>query len=201
MGPSSVMSIDNYWYYVVFVDDHSRLKYDFYHILMVFIKLVQTQFSCKIKIFQSDGVTEFVNYKVRSLFEENGTLHRLSCSYMPQQNGMVERKHRHIVETGLAMLFNTKLPPSFWLDAFSSAVYIINRLPTPILDGKSPFEILYLQPPNYNIFRAFGCHAFPYLRDDLEHKLALRRIPCIFIDYSPIYKGYRCLNPITHEFI
>ena len=47
-------------------------------------------------------------------------------SHTPQQNGRAERKHQHITETGLAMLFNAGAPASLWVDAFSSATYIIN---------------------------------------------------------------------------
>ncbi|GJW31652.1 retrovirus-related pol polyprotein from transposon TNT 1-94 [Tanacetum coccineum] len=159
-GPSPVESHDNFRYYIVFVDDHSRFswlyplsrKSDVYKAIEVFILFVQTQFSCKIKVFQSDGGTEFVNHRVRDLFEANGTLHRLSCPYTPPQNARAERKHRHIVETGLAMLFNANLPSIFWVDAFTSAVHIINRLPTKVLDGKSPFEMLYKRSPDYNTF-------------------------------------------------
>ncbi|KAJ9538664.1 hypothetical protein OSB04_031397 [Centaurea solstitialis] len=204
-GPSPVFSVDNYRYYVIFVDDFSRfswlyplkLKFEIYSALEVFMKFVQTQFSSKINVFQSDGGTEFLNHKVRTLFESNGTLHRVSCPYTPQQNGQAERKHRHVVETGLAMMFNAHLPSSYWVDAFSSAVYIINRLPTSTLQGKSPFELLYSQTPNYHTFRAFGCRVFPYLRDYSENKLSPRSLPCIFIGYSPKYKGYWCLDPVT----
>ena len=99
-GPALVSS-NGYLYYVVFVDDHSRFtrfyplkaKTGFYAVLESFIKLVQTQFSRKIKVFQSDGGTEFVNKIVRNIFAENGTLHQLSCPYTPQQNGRAERKH------------------------------------------------------------------------------------------------------------
>ncbi|KAI3719151.1 hypothetical protein L6452_20045 [Arctium lappa] len=204
-GPSPVLSVDHYRYYVAFIDDYSRFcwlyplrtKSEFYNALLIFMQFVQTHFSRKIKVFQSDGGTEFVNHRVRSLFDQNGTLHRLSCPYTPQQNGRAERKHRHIVETGLAMLFNSKLPASYWVDAFSSAVFIINRLPTTILDGKSPFELLYSQAPDYTTFRAFGCRVFPFLRDYSAHKLSPRSLPCIFIGYSPQYKGYRCLDPLT----
>lgn len=119
-GPSPVTTNENYRYYVIFIDDHSRftwfyplrLKSDFPNVLKAYMHLVQNQFSCKIKTFQSDGGTEFINHKVRALFEENGTFHRFSCPYTPQQNGRVEQ-HRHIVETGLSMLFNAHLPSSF----------------------------------------------------------------------------------------
>nr|KAJ0193381.1 hypothetical protein LSAT_V11C800390800 [Lactuca sativa] len=114
------------WFYPL------KTKSDFPTILDVFLKFVQTQFSCKIKVFQSDGGTEFLNHNVQRILTDNGTFHRVSCLYTPQQNGRVEHKHRHIVETGLAMMFNGHIPPSYWVHAFSSAVYIINRLPTPL---------------------------------------------------------------------
>ncbi|XP_022013008.2 uncharacterized protein LOC110912566 isoform X6 [Helianthus annuus] len=128
--PSPITSHEGYRYYVAFVDDFSRFtwlyplhtKAMFSTILTTFITFVQTQFSRKIKVFQSDGGTEFVNNQVKKIFQDNGTFHRLSCPYIPQQNGRVERKHRHIIETGLAMMFNAKVPSSYWVEAFSSAV-------------------------------------------------------------------------------
>ncbi|GJY96143.1 uncharacterized mitochondrial protein-like protein [Tanacetum coccineum] len=108
-----------------------------------------------------------------------------------------ERKHRHIVETGLAMLFNAHVPASYWVDAFTTATFIINRLPTPLLKNKSPFELLFNQHPQYDNFRTYGCQVFPYLRDYSQHKLEPRSILCIFIGYSLQHKGYRCLDPTT----
>ncbi|KAJ0781817.1 putative RNA-directed DNA polymerase [Helianthus annuus] len=204
-GPAPVCSKDGYRYYVSFVDDYSRFtwlyplktKTGFYAVLPVFINLVQTQCSRKIKIFQSDGGTEFVNQTVRKIFEDNGTFHRLSCPHTPQQNGRSERKHRHIVETGLAMLFNAHIPASYWVDAFTSATFIINRLPTPLLENKSPFELIFSQQPQYANLRTYGCQVFPYLRDYSKHKLEPRSISCVFIGYSTQHKGYRCLDPTT----
>lgn len=91
------------------------------------------------KNFQSDGGTEFTNLRVRTLLMQNGTHHRISCPYTPEQNTRAERKHCHITETGLAMLFNARVPARFWVDAFSATVYTINRLPTPLLQHKSPY--------------------------------------------------------------
>ena len=169
----------------------------FYEVLMAFLNLVQTQFSCKVKLFQSDGGTKFVNDRVRTLFLNNGTHHRLSCPYTPQQNGRAERKHRHITETGLAMMFNAQVPAFLWTSAFSSASYIINRLPTKLLGNKSPYELLFLSKPNYANFRVFGSCVYPYLRDYSSHKLDPRSKPCLFISYSTQYKGYRYLDIST----
>ncbi|KAJ0864428.1 putative RNA-directed DNA polymerase [Helianthus annuus] len=204
-GPAPLPSTDGYLYYAIFVDDFSRFtwfyplkaKSEFYNVLKIFLSFVHNQFSTMVKIFQSDGGTEFTNHRVRDLFLEKGIFHRLSCPYTPEQNGRAERKHRHITETGLAMLFNAHAPAQNWSDAFISATYIINRIPTPLLDNKSPFELLFHQVPSYTNFKIFGCRVFPYLRDYAPNKLSPRSDSCIFLGYCPQYKGFRCLNPST----
>lgn len=123
----------------------------------------------------------------------------MSCPYTPQQNGRVERKHRHLTETGLAMLFGANAPAIFWTHAFSSAAYVINRLPTKVLLHKSPFEVLFNSVPSYSNFKVFGCRVFLYLRPYCEHKLAPRSIECIFVGYCTQYKGYKCLDPKTQR--
>jgi hypothetical protein len=90
------------------------------------------------------------------LFHQFGILHRVSCPHTHQQNGAIERKHRHIVETGLALLSHAHLPFKFWDDAFSTACYLINRMPTPVLKNHSPFETLFKCSPDYQFLRVFG---------------------------------------------
>lgn len=201
-GPSPVTSSEGYRFYAVFIDDYSRFswiyplraKSEFYAIFVKFHAFVCNQFSSKIKIFQSDGGSEFVNSRLHSFFDLNGIQHRLSCPYTPQQNGRAERKHRHISETGLSMSFHAHVPAVYWFDAFATAVFVINRLPTPLLSDKSPFEVLFGVVPNYANFKPFGCRVYPFLRDYAAHKLDLRSRPCIFLGYSSSHKGFRCLD-------
>lgn len=108
-----------------------------------------------------------------------------------------KKKHHYLTETGLAMLFGANAPANRWVDAFLSATYVINRIPTKLLQNKSPCEILFNTVPNYENFKAFGCHVFIYLRPYAGHKLAPRGIECIFIGYCNQYKGYKCLDPAT----
>ena len=70
-------------------------------------------------------------------------------------------------------------------------------MPTPLLGGKSPFELLYGSSPNYENFHPFGCRVYPCLRAYMPNKFSPRSIPCIFLGYSPSYKGFRCLDPVT----
>lgn len=98
----------------------------------------ENQFNLKIKSIQIDWGGEFKSYI--SLLLESGINHRIICPHTHHQNGMVERKHGHIVELGLTLLAMASLPYKFCNHAFLTTVYlIINRLPTAALI----FQILY----------------------------------------------------------
>ena len=206
-GPSPIKSNLGFVYYVLFIDDYSRftwlyplkLKSDFYDTFIQFQNFVENQYSTRIKIFQSDGGAEFTSNCFKAHLRTSRIHHQLSCPYTPAQNDCVERKHCHVTETGLAMLFHSHTSPRFWVDAFSIATYIINRLPTPLLKGKSPFELLYGSPPNYENFHPFGCRVYPCLRDYMPTKFSPHSIPCIFMGYRSFYKGFRCLDPTTSK--
>ena len=91
-------------------------------------------------------------------------LQHISCPGTPEQNGVAERKHRHIVETGLTMLFHAHMPLSFWVESFLTAVYLMNRLPSSVLKNESPYYKLYNRHPDYSGLRVLGCQCFPSLR-------------------------------------
>jgi hypothetical protein len=82
---------------------------------------------------------------------------------LPQQNGVVERKHRHLVETGLALLAHSSLPLRYWDEAFLTACYLINRMPSPITDNQAPLTQHLNQSPDYLFLCKFGCACWPSL--------------------------------------
>jgi hypothetical protein len=133
----------------------------------------------------------------QSFLTKDGIIHRKSCPYTSQQNGIAERKLRHILETGLTLLAHCHLSNRYWVDAFITAVHIINRLPTPTLQHLSPFFKLYNREPNYQELRVFGCLCYPLLRPYGLHKLEYRSKPCIFLGYH--HAGYKCLDPVTNK--
>jgi hypothetical protein len=96
---------------------------------------------------------------------------------------------------GLTMLFHAQLPKHFWVDAFMTVVYLINRLPFSVLKMETPFFKLHGTLPNYNSLKVFGCRCFPYLRDYAKNKFTPKSYSCVFLGYSPMHKGYRCLPP------
>ena len=153
-------------------------------------------FSC-IKVFQSDGGAELTSNYFKTHLRTSGIHHKLSCPCTPAQNDRALRKHRHVTETDLLLLFHSHLSSYFWVDAFSTTAHIINRLPTPLLGGKSPFEFLYGYSLYYENFHPFGCRVYPCLHDYMPNKLFHCSISCIFLGYSPSHKGLHCLDPTT----
>ena len=132
-----------------------------------------------------------------SYFREQGILPGTSCVGTPQQNGQVECKHRHILNVARALRFQASLPIEFWGECILTAAYLINRTPTPLLDGQTPFERLYKQPPPLAHLRTFGCLCYAHNQNHKGDKFASRSIKGVFIGYPYGKNGWRVLNPLT----
>lgn len=98
------------------------------------------------------------------------------------------------------MLHTAKVPLQYWPYAFDCANYIINKLPTPLLDYSTPYEQLLGKPPDYSSLEVFGCLCYPWLRPNAKNKLEPRSLPCVFLGYSKQHKGYRCLELSSSKF-
>lgn len=115
-GPTHIHSFNGYQYIVIFVEDFSRfvwyfpmrLKTNIYAIFEHFQTNVERLFSCKIKSIQSDLGAEYK--KLDIVFTQLGIFHCQSCAYTHEQNGRVECRHHHIVETGLALMAQASVP-------------------------------------------------------------------------------------------
>ena len=154
------------------------------------------QFTNSVKIIQSDGGGEFVNTVLQTHFAANGIIHRLSCPGTPEQNGLAERRHRHIVETSLTLLAHASVPVKYWTAAFNTAVFLINRLPSSVLDHMSPHELAFGSSPNYDFLRVFGCSCYPLLSPFGRTKLEYKSICCVFLGYSANIRDTVALNHI-----
>jgi hypothetical protein len=156
---------------------------------------VERKFDRKIITMQTDWGGEYE--KLNGFFQKVGITHHVSCPHAHQQNGSAERKHRHIVEVGLALLANASMPLKFWDEAFLTATFLINIIPSKVLGFESPTEHLLQVTPNYDALRTFGCACWPNLRPYNKRKLAFRPKQCVFLGYRPLHKGVKCLDVST----
>lgn len=151
-----------------------------------------------IKCIRSDNAFELGSGTTQSTyFLAKGIIHQTSCVGVPQQNGVVERKHKHLLETARALLFQSNLHVSFWGDCVLTATHLINLFPTSILDNKTPFEILFAKPPTYSHLRSFGCLCYASTIKNGRDKFQPRAAPCIFIRYPIGKKAYKLYNLAT----
>ncbi|KAL0309364.1 UNVERIFIED_CONTAM: Retrovirus-related Pol polyprotein from transposon RE1 [Sesamum radiatum] len=162
--------------------------------LSSFLNSVQTQFHTQVKIVRSDNGSEFVNFSCHDLFQSLGIIHQKSCPHTPQQNGIVERKHQHLLNMARSLMHQASLPRYFWGECILTAAYLINRLPSSVLQWKTPYEILYHKPPFLDHLRIFGCLC--YATNVLPHKdkFDSRASKCVLVGYSQNQKGYRLFH-------
>ncbi|RVW98549.1 Retrovirus-related Pol polyprotein from transposon RE1 [Vitis vinifera] len=128
-------------------------------------------------------------------------LHQSSCAHTPQQNGVAERKNRHLVETARTLLLHSHVPFRFWGDAVLTACYLINRMPSSVLHDQIPHSLLFLDQPLYFLPpRVFGCTCFVHILTPGQDKLSAKAMKCLFLGYSRFQKGYRCYSLETHQY-
>ena len=123
----------------------------------MFFKIIQTKLNQVIVGIRSDHGTEFENSKLEQFCMKNGTSHNFSAPRTPQQNGVVERKNRTLVNISRTMIIESNLPQSFWAEAINTTCHVTNRCLIRSLLNKTPYELLNNRKPMLSYLRAFGC--------------------------------------------
>lgn len=191
---------DGKQYYISFVDAYARHtwiyfltnKFDALFTFLLFKKQVELQSACKIKQIQIDGGGEFRSFAFASQLHNFGIQHRISCPHTSEQNGLVERHHRQIVETGLVLLAQASL--SFWSNAFPTLVHLTNCLLTKALRGLTPIMRLFGKQTDIQFHKVFGCQCYPFLRPYNRHKMQYMSTSSVFLGYAENHKGYKCMD-------
>ena len=208
-GPSRVSSTMGSRYFVTFIDDFSRCTWlylmkdrsELFSIFESFFLEIKTQFGTSLRTLQSDNAREYLSTQFRTFLTSHGVLHRTSCPHTPQQNGVAERKNRHLLETTRTLLLHSHVPHQFWGDVVLTACYLINRMPSSTLQGKIPHQVLY---PHQSLHplppRVFGSICFAHALDPGIDKLSPRSHKCVFLGYPRSQKGYKCYSPTLRRY-
>ena len=203
-GPLSITSLLGHRYFLTIVDDKSRNtwvypmknKSETSCLIKSFVSMIETQFNIKIKSIRSDNGPEFM---LSNWYDSKGINHQKSCVETSQQNGIVERKHQHILSTTRAIMSQSNMPKTFWNHADCHAVFLINRQPSKILSGVSPFQVLHNKIPNIENLKVFGCLWYSTTLAANRHKLDSRARKGVFLGYKPGMKGYVIYDLKTRE--
>jgi hypothetical protein len=210
-GPAKVPTLNGSRWFVSFIDDHSRMtwvclmktKQAVCSLFKQFYSMVATQYKTSIQVLRTDNGGEFVNHEMKQFLQCQGIIHQTTCPYSPQQNGVAERKNRHLLEMVRATLFEANMPLHYWGESLTTASYIINRIPSRSLDFHTPFDTL-----NHSLSsplipnlppKVFGCIAFVHIPKHTRHKLQPCALRCVFVGYGLHQKGYRCFHPPTQK--
>jgi len=106
-------------------------------IIKSFTSMAKTQFDSTVKTIRTDNALELsTSHEALDFFAKTGIIHQTSCTQTPQQNGIVERKHKHLLEVSRALLFQSSLPIKYWGECVLTTTYLINRMPTRVLVEK-----------------------------------------------------------------
>ncbi|GJT23144.1 retrovirus-related pol polyprotein from transposon TNT 1-94 [Tanacetum coccineum] len=153
--------------------------------------------SLEVITVRTDRGTEFLNKTLHAYFKEEGIEHQTSTPRTPEQNGVVERRNRTLVEAARTMLSASKLPLSFWAEAVATACYTQNRSIIISTHGKTAYHIINDRKPSIKHLHIFGCTC--YITRDGENldKMKEKGDPCVMVGYSTQSKGYRVYNKRT----
>ena len=201
-GPVAYLSIGGSKYGLVIVDDFSRFTWVFFlqdksetqGTLKRFLRRAQNEFELKVKKIRSDNGSEFKNLQVEEFLEEEGIKHEFSAPYTPQQNGVVERKNRTLIDMARTMLGEFKTPERFWSEAVNTACHAINRVYLHRLLKKTSYELLTGNKPNVSYFRVFGSKCYILVKKGRNSKFAPKAVEGFLLGYDSNTKAYRVFN-------
>ena len=131
----------------------------------IFHLMVQNQFNSKIQVFHTNNGGEYFNTILGKYLLQNGIIHQSYCSHSPQQNGISERKNHHLLEVARSIMFTANEPKTFWGDAILTACYLINHMPSRVLEFQAPLKNFQSCFPHTRTFtslplKIFGCTSF-----------------------------------------
>ncbi|GJT71382.1 retrovirus-related pol polyprotein from transposon TNT 1-94 [Tanacetum coccineum] len=192
-------------YCLVVTNDYSRFTWVFFlatkdetsGILKSFITGIENLVDHKVKVIRCDNGTEFKNKEMNQFCEINDILRQYSVARTSQQNRVVERRNKTLIEAARTMLADFKLPTTFWAEAVNTACYVQNRVLVVKPHNKTPYELFHGRTPTLSFMRPFGCPVTILNTIDHLGKFNGKVDEGFFVGYSLNSKAFRVFNSRT----
>ena len=194
IGPMQTQTMRGYRYIIMFTDDYWRytelyfmkLKSETPVKFKEYVTRVEKQDSkskvCRISVH--GGVEYGSRDNFLDYLAHEGITREVSAPYSQQQNGILERCNRTVLDPARSLLKHAGIPNKLWAEAVATAVYNKNRLPTRALPNSTLYERLTPKKPDISHLRTFGCLAFAWIHGDLQKKLHNHAYKCVLLGYS-----------------
>ncbi|GKA59844.1 retrovirus-related pol polyprotein from transposon TNT 1-94 [Tanacetum coccineum] len=204
-GPMRVASVNGKKYILVIIDDYSRFRVkclrskdeapDF---IIKFLKMIQVRLKVPVRRIRTDNGTKFVNQTLREYYEKVGISHETSVACSLQQNGVVERSNRTLIEVARTMLIYAKAPLFLWTEAVATACYTQNLSIVRLRHGKTPYELLHDKLLDLSFFHVFGALCYPTNDSDNLGKLQ-PKADIDFDELTAMASEHSSSGPALHE--
>nr|GEV12103.1 retrovirus-related Pol polyprotein from transposon TNT 1-94 [Tanacetum cinerariifolium] len=196
--PMRVESVNGKKYILVIVDDYSRFtwvkflrsKDEALNFIIKFLKMIQLRLKVGIYVQQ-----------LREYYEEVGISRETSVACSPQQNGVVERHNRTLIEVAHTMLIYAQALLFLLAEAVATACYTQNRSIIRLRHGKTPYELLHNKLPDLSFLHVFGALCYPINDSENLGKLQPKADIGIFIGYTPTKKAFRIYKRRTRRIV
>jgi hypothetical protein len=162
-----------------------------------FLRRAQNEFGFGIKNKRSDNGTVFKNSQIEGFLDEEGIKHEFSSPYTPQQNGVVDRKNRTLLDMARIMLDEYKTPGRFWAETINTAYYSINQIYLHRILKKTSYELLTGKKTNVSYFRVFGNKCFILIKRGRSSKFAPKAVEGFLLGYDSNTRAYGVFNKST----
>nr|GFA58038.1 hypothetical protein [Tanacetum cinerariifolium] len=205
MWSHAVASINGKIYVLVIVDDYSRYTWTHFlrskdetpEVLIDFLRLVQRGLQAQVRVVQTDKGTKILNQTLHAYFAAEGILHQTYVARTPEQNGIVERRNRTLVEAARTMLSAAKVPLFFWAEVIATACFTQNRSLVIPRHEKTPYHIINNRKPSVKFFYIFGSLCY-IVRDGKNlDRMKEKGDECIFVGYSTQARDYSVFKKRT----
>ncbi|MCO5574034.1 hypothetical protein L7F22_027812 [Adiantum nelumboides] len=191
----------------LFILDYKQIKGVTMHkdevlkVFKTFLQLVENQSVQKMKCLRTDNGGEYVSKAFQDFCEAKRIKQELIAPYSCSQKGIAERMNRTIQAKVRSMSSNTESPDGFWAKVVSTAVYLINKSLSRVLEREQVVEMLWTRKDSsYNNLRIFGCEAYSHIPKEFRNKLEPKSRKCIYLGYGESGEiSYRLWDPESRK--